>query len=95
MLKALKSRLQDESEPAEIVEAAPEVTSVRDENYRNNTFNQLFEMPHQKGWLYSLNVHSEVETNVTFDPYYAQLTLQKMPLFESTIEEPRVFENCI
>lgn len=75
MLRALKSRLQEESEAAEVVAVHPEVQTVRDENFRNHTFNQLFEMPDQKGWLYNLNVHSEVETNETFDPYHAQLTL--------------------
>jgi len=94
LLKALKQRL-GEPQVIEVEEVVRESVAARDENYRNNTFNQLFEIPSEKGYLYSLNVHSEVETNDTFDPYHALLTLQRTPLYDSVLEEPRVFKNCV
>ena len=46
-------------------------------------------------YMYMLNIHNDRETNMTFDPYFGQMTLARVPLLSNRTTETQICINSI
>lgn len=50
------------------------------QQFRNKSYNQIFEVPDdetQKDYIYILNTNNEIETNISTNPYFGEVTLMR------------------